>query len=606
MESAVNGKEEMGRPKEEDIEDESELTGRGQEGRGQWTNKMDFIFSCIGYSIGLGNVWRFPYLCYKNGGGAFLIPYILTLVTAGIPMFFMELSIGQYLGIGGLGIYKICPIFKGVGYAAAVIAAWLNTYYIVILAWALFYLYQSFSVVLPWATCGHKWNTPACRSKYQLPCRNTTPANQTCYSNSSLTNFTSPVEEFWKRRALKLSSGLDEPGGIHFELAICLLISWIVCYFCIWKGVKWTGKVVWFTSLFPYVLLFVLLIRGITLPGAKDGIYFYVYPDLDRLKDSQVWLEAATQIFFSYGLALGAQVALGSYNHYRNNVYKDALIISCINSGTSMFSGFVIFSVLGFMAHEQQRNVTDVANSGPGLAFLAYPEAVTQLPISPLWSCLFFIMLFFIGLDSQFCTMEGFITACVDEWPKLLRKRKEIFILIVCILSYFVGLSMVTEGGMYVFEIFNTYSASGMCLLSLIFFECIAFSWSYGVGRFYDNLKDMIGYYPCFWWKICWSFLTPAICMGVFIFRLASYTPIKYGKYEYPTWGEAVGWLMALSSMLVTPVYAIYIFIVTPGSFRERCKLLFRPDVDEPIKRNRRQYIQMQQNPYNEQNVTAL
>ncbi|XP_028175935.1 sodium- and chloride-dependent GABA transporter 1 [Ostrinia nubilalis] len=562
--------------------------------RGSWASKLDFILSVIGLAIGLGNVWRFPYLCYKNGGGAFLIPYFLTLILAGIPMFFMELAMGQMLTIGGLGVFKIAPIFKGIGYAAAVMSCWMNVYYIVILAWAIFYFFMSMRSEVPWRNCDNYWNTANCVNPYErknLTCWSTSDMTQCILNgrNVSKTALSDPVKEFWERRALQISSGIEHIGNIRWELAGTLLLVWVLCYFCIWKGVRWTGKVVYFTALFPYFLLTVLLIRGITLPGAMEGIKFYVMPNMSKLLESEVWIDAVTQIFFSYGLGLGTLVALGSYNKFTNNVYKDALIVCTVNSSTSMFAGFVIFSVVGFMAHEQQRPVAEVAASGPGLAFLAYPSAVLQLPGAPLWSCLFFFMLLLIGLDSQFCTMEGFITAVIDEWPKLLRRRKEIFIAITCVISYLVGLSCISEGGMYVFQILDSYAVSGFCLLFLIFFECVSISWAFGVNRFYDGIKEMIGYYPTIWWKFCWVGFTPAICISVFIFNLVQWKPIKYMTYEYPWWSHAFGWFTALSSMLCIPGYMVYLWHVTPGTRMEKFHKIVRIPEDVPSLRTKMQ-----------------
>uniref|UniRef100_A0A8C8E0W0 Transporter n=1 Tax=Oryzias sinensis TaxID=183150 RepID=A0A8C8E0W0_9TELE len=409
------------------------------EERGQWSNKLEFILSVAGSIIGLGNMWRFPYLCYKNGGGAFLIPYLIFLFTCGVPVFFLETALGQYTSEGGITCWrKISPLFEGLGYGTQVIVTLLNFYYIIVLAWGIFYLSFSFSWDLPWSSCNNTWNTENC---VELQRRNTS-INQTVNPNS-----TSPVIEFWERRALRISPGIDQMGSLNWDLALCLLVAWAMCYFCIWKGVKSTGKVVYFTATFPYLMLIVLLIRGLTLPGAEIGIQFYLYPDLGRLADPQVWMDAGTQIFFSYAICLGSLTALGSYNKYNNNCYRDCLALCLLNSGTSFVAGFAIFSILGFMSYEQNVHISEVAESGPGLAFIAYPRAVSMMPFSPLWAALFFIMIVFLGLDSQFVCVESLVTAVVDMYPTVFRRknRRELFLLAVVLFSFLMGLIMLME-----------------------------------------------------------------------------------------------------------------------------------------------------------------
>uniref|UniRef100_A0A8C7IM39 Transporter n=1 Tax=Oncorhynchus kisutch TaxID=8019 RepID=A0A8C7IM39_ONCKI len=534
--------------------------------REKWASKLDFILSVAGGFVGLGNVWRFPYLCYKNGGGAFLIPYTIFLFGGGLPVFFLEVALGQYTSEGGITCWeKLCPIFTGIGYASIVIVSLLNIYYIVILAWGLYYLFQCFQPELPWAKCNQPWNTARC-------VEDTFRKNKTLMLAANITNFTSPVTEFWERNVLSISSGIDDIGPLKWDLALCLLAVWIVCFFCIWKGVKSTGKVVYITATFPFIMLIVLLVRGVTLPGASEGIKFYLYPNMTRLQDPEVWIDAGTQIFFSYAICLGAMTSLGSYNKYKYNCYRDCLLLGGLNSGTSFVSGFAIFSVLGFMAQEQGVDIADVAESGPGLAFIAYPKAVSMMPMPTFWAILFFIMLLLLGLDSQFVEVEGQITSLVDLYPSVLRigYRREIFIAVMCCISYLLGLTMVTKGGMYVFQLFDYYAASGVCLLWVAFFECIAVAWIYGADNFYDAIEDMIGYRPNPWMKWSWTFITPVLCAGCFIFSLVKYKPLTYNKvYEYPDWSIGLGWSLALASMICIPMVMVIKILQSDGPLIE-------------------------------------
>ncbi|XP_030632085.1 sodium- and chloride-dependent GABA transporter 2-like [Chanos chanos] len=545
--------------------------------RGQWSSKMEFLLAVAGQIIGLGNVWRFPYLCYKNGGGVFFIPYVVFLFACGIPLFLLETSLGQYTSQGSVTCWrKICPLFEGLGYGAQVVVLYSSIYYIIILAWAFFYLFSSFSAELPWASCRNPWNTDTCVEFDRSHINNETFAE----------NATSPVREFWEMQVLKLTDSVYELGGIRWELALCLLLSWIICYFCVWKGVKSTGKVVYFTATFPYLMLLVLLVRGLTLPGALDGIKFYLYPDPARLADPQVWMDAGTQIFYSYAICIGCLTALGSYNKYNNNCYKDCVYLCLLNSGTSFVAGFAIFSVLGFMAYEQKMDISMVAESGPGLAFIAYPRAVAMMPVPQLWSICFFLMIILLGLDSQFVGLEALATSISDMHPSyfLVGHRRKILLLFISTFCFLVGLVMVTEGGLYIFQLFDYYACSGMTLLLFAILQSVSVGHVYGADRLYDNIEDMIGYRPLPLMKYCWKYVTPVVCSATFLFYLVKFTPLKFNNVvEYPWWGYAAGWWFTLSSTLLVPLWMLYALSRTPGTLRQRLQILCTSASDLPM-----------------------
>ncbi|ESO97939.1 hypothetical protein LOTGIDRAFT_104270 [Lottia gigantea] len=523
--------------------------------RETWGKKIEFLLAIIGFAIDLGNVWRFPFICFKNGGGAFLIPYFIMLIFIGIPLFYMELALGQYHRSGPISIWlHICPIFCGIGYGICFIATFIGSYYNTVIAWAVYYLIASFTAEVPWKSCNNSWNTPNCVSLQ-------TAENITNTSSS-------PAEEYFLREVLAMhkSTGINELGNIKWDLCLCLLAVFIIIYFCLWKGIKSSGKAVWVTAIAPFVILFALLIRGVTLPGAEIGLLYYIRPDFTRLLTVQVWLDAAAQVFFSLGPGFGTLIALSSYNKFDNNCYFDAIITSIINCFTSLLAGVAVFSVIGYMALKQGKAIEDVALKGPGLVFIVYPEALATIPWSSFWSILFFLMLLTLGLDSSFGGLESVITALSDAYPKL-NKRRELLVLAVIVYCFVLGLPTTTYGGQYYMQIMDTHGAA-ISLLFICFCEIVALNWFYGVRRFSDDVQAMLGHRPGIFWKISWCFISPISLLLIFILSIVGYAGISLDDYTFPIWCQYVGWAITFASIVCVPIYMVYRVCITPGSIK--------------------------------------
>uniref|UniRef100_A0A672RS48 Transporter n=1 Tax=Sinocyclocheilus grahami TaxID=75366 RepID=A0A672RS48_SINGR len=440
--------------------------------RGNWSSKREYVLSIIGYAVGFGNVWRFPYLACKHGGGAFLIPYTMMLAVAGLPLFFMESSFGQFCSQGPINVWKSVSILQGVGITMMLVSTFVAIYYNVIIAYSIYYLFASFQYPLPWSVKDCNSTGLLCRPEVALQC----------------------------------TSSMNETGPVVWHLALCLLP--------LFKGIKSSGKVVYFTATFPYIVLFILLIRGATLEGAKDGIEFYISSksNLTKLADAEVWKDAATQVFFSLYIAWGGLMALSSYNKFYNNCYQDSIIVCVTNCGTSVFAGFVIFSMLGHMAHVYRRPMSEVADAGFALAFIAYPDALSKLPISPLWSVLFFLMLITLGLDSQFAGIEVIATFLQDAYPKVLKSKRGIVTTAVCIVLFLLA----CHAGIYWVNLIDTFCAGWILLVAglLEVVRSIHPVWPVYISgnRFIKDIEMMIGTKSAlFWfcWRACWFFITP-------------------------------------------------------------------------------------------------
>ncbi|XP_007949926.1 sodium- and chloride-dependent transporter XTRP3 [Orycteropus afer afer] len=548
-----------------------------------WTNPLQFVFACISYAVGLGNVWRFPYLCQMYGGGSFLVPYIIMLIVEGMPLLYLELAVGQRMRQGSIGAWRtISPYLSGVGVASVVVSFFLSMYYNVINAWAFWYLFHSFQDPLPWSVCPLNSNH--------------TGYNEECEKASS-------TQYFWYRKTLNISPSIQENGGVQWEPALCLILAWLTVYLCILRGTESTGKVVYFTASLPYCVLIIYLVRGLTLHGATNGLAYMFTPKLEQLANPKAWINAATQIFFSLGLGFGSLIAFASYNEPSNNCQKHAIIVSLINSCTSIFASLVTFSIYGFKATFNYENCLnkvillltnsfdledgfltvsnleqvktylastypskyselfpqikncsleselDTAVQGTGLAFIVYTEAIKNMEVSQLWSVLYFFMLLMLGIGSMLGNTAAILTPLTDSKVISSHLPKEVISGLVCLINCAIGMVFTMEAGNYWFDIFNDYAAT-LSLLLIVLVETVAVCYVYGLRRFESDLQSMTGRSLNWYWKIMWAGVSPLLIISLFIFYLSDY--ILTGTLQYQAWDASQG-------QLVTKDYPTYV-----------------------------------------------
>ncbi|KRY15484.1 Sodium- and chloride-dependent GABA transporter 1 [Trichinella patagoniensis] len=543
----------------------------------QWKENIDFLMTLIAYAIGLGNVWRFPYLCFKHGG-AFLIPYFASWICLALPIFMAEVSLGQYLQQGSIGIWKLCPIFKGVGMASIYLSCICNIYYCVIAGWAIFYMFSSMNFSLPWLGCDHYWNNEHCHMAEF--------SNETSIINNA-TNagyHETPVVQFWFNRVLQTSDGIDSFGIIQWELLLILTGIWIMTYFVLWKGITEARKVIYFCAIAPYILLIVLLIRGVSLSGASMGLKAFLTPNITKLTDITVMCGVTPELKYSTRLVLALEVLLllevtitlitmfiGCYSssvlQYNINTFRDSIIMCLINAGTSMTAGIAVFSILGHLSMTLQVPLNDVVQSGVGLIFQVYPEAISRLPIPQLWSVLFFLMIAILGIDSQICVVNGVMEGLSDQFPLFFLRKRKIILLVLCLTKFILGIPLVSQSGQYWLTLIDSCAVSGIPLLFVAFFEMTSISWGFGKKKLKAIFKEMLGFEISKFWIVTWQYVTPVWILALFINVVIFYSPVTYPNGRlYPDWASTLGLLMSLSSMIFIPSYIIYYIFKAPGN----------------------------------------
>ncbi|XP_050080321.1 sodium-dependent nutrient amino acid transporter 1-like isoform X1 [Anopheles maculipalpis] len=549
-------------------------TGDGVAERDQWGKGVEFLMSCIAMSVGLGNVWRFPFVALENGGGAFVIPYIIVLLLVGKPVYYMEMIIGQFSSRGSVKVYDMAPIMRGVGYGQLFSVTTLITYYSSLMALIARYMIDSFMNPLPWARCRQEW-LPNCVDSAESKAIRSEPAS----GNVSVTGSTvaSSSELYFTKVVLKELDGIDDGIGLpDLRLTLFLVLSWSLVLLTLIKGVKSSGKASYFLALFPYVVMTVLLIRACTLPGAVDGIVYFLKPQWDKIYDPKVWYAAVTQCFFSLSICFGNIIMYSSYNKFRHNVYRDATIVTSIDTFTSLLAGCTIFGILGHLAHVTGKtDVGNVVKSDAGLAFISYPEAIAKFEVLPqAFSVLFFLMLFVLGIGSNVAMTSCVMTVIKDQFPRV-RNWQAATIIAVC--GVLLGSIYVTPGGQYVLKLVDYYGASSIALV-LAIAELIAIGWVYGVDRLCKDTEFMLGHRPNLYWRLCWRWITPLLMFVILIYNLVTLEPLMYKQYVYPTIAYDIGWCIFAFGLLQLPIWAAYAVYKQSGkSLNEKIKDAFKP-----------------------------
>ncbi|XP_034090934.1 sodium-dependent neutral amino acid transporter B(0)AT1-like [Gymnodraco acuticeps] len=578
-----------------------------EDDRPKWDNKAQYILTCVGFCIGLGNVWRFPYLCQSHGGGAFLIPYLILMVLEGMPLLLLEFAIGQRLRKGSVGVWRsISPYLTGVGIASMLVSLLVGLYYNTLVAWIIWYLFNSFQNPLPWTQC---------------------PLNENGTGFVPECEQSSTVDYYFYRVTLNSTTSIADSGGINWPIVLCLLTAWTIVAICCIRGISTAGKAVYVTAILPYIVLGIFLIRGLTLKGATTGLKFLFTPDVNELIKPSTWLDAGAQVFYAFGLGWGGLISFSSYNPVHNNCVQDAVILSVVTSLTSVYAAAVTYCIIGFRATEKydtcisdnimkllnefelpEDNITtsnyeEAFNSlnssypdivigldiktcdmqkllsegveGTGLAFIVFTEAITKMPGSQIWSVLLFVMLLSLGLSTLFGNIEGVVVPLKDlnvfpkNWPH------EVLTGLTCAIAFIICLLFAQNSGLYWVTLFDNFAGS-VPLLTIGLFEMIAVVYIYGIDRFNEDFEFMVGYKPSIFWQISWRFTSPLIVLVILVFYLVTQVQeaLTYSVWDpdsekfpslasipYPSWIYVIIFLLAGVPSLAVPVYALCRFV---------------------------------------------
>ena len=455
-----------------------------------WQSRMAFIMAAIGSAIGLGNVWRFPFVCYQNGGGAFLIPFFIALFTAGIPLMILEFSFGHWAQTAPPQAFKkINTKLEWAGWFTVLIPFLVALYYVVIMAWCFSYMIYAFNL---------RWG-----------------ANTTSFFLDSF---------------LGISKGPTIFGSISIPAVLGTLALWVVIFIILYKGVKRIGKVVALTVPIPTILLLILSIRGITLPGAIYGLNYLLTPDFSQLTNVSVWLSAYAQVFFSLSLAQGIMITYASYLKKKSDITNNACIAAFADAGTSFFAGFTVFSIVGYLAANQGVSIQNLGIAGPELIFITYPTAITLLPAAAvLFGIIFYFALLTFGIDSAFSMIEPMTNSVHQKWH--ISKTKATAIL--CCIGFMLSLLFTAGNGLYLLEILDHFIAEfGLVTIGLL--ECILLGWFVPIKLFRKHANKTSDFAIGIWWDILIKIIIPTILILLLI--LSAINNFLYPYQNYPWW----------------------------------------------------------------------
>lgn len=478
-----------------------------EEKRDQWGSRLGFILATIGSAVGLGNIWRFSYQAYENGGGAFLFPYIIALLTAGIPLLLLEMGFGFFTRNSAPSSFrKINEKYEWIGWWSILIAFVVTVYYIVIIAWSLLFIFESFSL-----------------------------------------GWTADPEGFFFGEFLNFSGSAFQLGGIQWNIFFALLAVWLINYAIIAggveKGIEKASKI--FMPLLA-VMVLIIVFRGVTLPGAMEGVKAFITPDFSKLLDLNIWIGAYGQIFFTLSLGFGIMIAYSSYLPKKSDVIKNGIIAGFANSVFSIIVGFGVFGVLGYMAQQQGVGIADVATSGIGLAFIAFPKAINLLPGLPqLFGFAFFFSLTIAGLSSSISLIESVVSSLIDNFS-LSRKKA---VALVSLVGFILGIPFVTGGGLAILDIVDHFvNIFGLLLVGFV--EMIVLSYIFGLDEIRDNMNASSDIKVGSIWTAMIKYIAP-IFIGIGLLQ-KTYNELTTAYAGYPISQLATfGWLVAALLVMI-------------------------------------------------------